>query len=173
MASLRRQINDLAVTRFARSHDINPRLTDPALWHVTLAFLGDLPDAARASDALDRASAVASPCVLRLGGAGTFGRGRFTTAWIGVQGDGLDAIARAVRAQLRRAKVPFDRKPFRAHLTIGRPGDRVPRDVLAEDLATLAAYAGPAWKVKELCLVESHMGPKPTHEVWHRAPLNS
>jgi 2'-5' RNA ligase len=163
----------------ASARGVNARIAARHLWHVTLAFLGDVADDRRdsAAAALDAAATRfdGPRPALRLAGGGTFGRGRFALLWVGVDGDvsGLRSLAGTVRAELRRARLPFDRKPFRAHLTVARPGDRIPRPDLSDDVATLKSYQGPEWTVDDVCLVESHLGPKPSHEVVARAPLLS
>ena len=65
------------------------RVTARALWHVTLAFLGDLPDDRldAAVKALDEGVAGQSPPVLRIAGGGRFGRGKFTVLWAGIEGN--------------------------------------------------------------------------------------
>jgi RNA 2',3'-cyclic 3'-phosphodiesterase len=154
----------------AASVGLNVRLTPRERWHLTVAFLGDvepdrLPDA---QDALGKAVAGwQEPAPrLRLAGGGRFGRGRFTILWAGTAGDvvSMTQLAGSVRRQLKRARVPFDHKPFRPHLTLARPGDRLSPTEVAADLAVLRAYQGPFWTVAELRLVRSHLGPNPVHE---------
>lgn len=160
-------------TGAASAAGTNVRLADPANAHLTLAFLGDTPDdrLVDVESALGLAAqtfrdARGSSPRLRLGGGGSFGRGRFTVLWVDVQGevDALAVLARLIRSGLRRARLPHDEKPFRAHLTIARPGDRIDRaDVLA-DRETLHEYLGPEWNADELVLVRSHPGPNPTYD---------
>ncbi len=155
------------------STDVNTRRVPPERWHLTVAFLGDVPDD-RTGVAVDAVGRVrVEPFPLRLTGAGRFGRGRFTTLWAGVAGrtDSLDRLARAVRRELRGERLPYDRKPLRPHLTLARPGDRVDRSVVDADLAALADYAGPQWTVDEVVVVRSHMGPQPRYEPLARTPL--
>jgi 2'-5' RNA ligase len=136
------------------------RLTAREQWHVTVVFLGEAP-AERAAEALRVAVADTAPFTLRFAGGGTFGRGRSTILWSGVDGDveALRAMSAAIRRRLRRARLPYDRKPLRPHLTIARPGDRVARAPLQADLATLRGYAGPAWPAASVQLVLSEMVP--------------
>lgn len=151
----------------------NVRLAGRPLWHVTLVFLGEVADdrAPAAAEAVRDGvarwrAASATPPVLRLAGGGRFGRGRASVVWIGLAGeiDPLYQLTRTVRRSLRAARLGFDRKPFRPHLTIARPGDRLPATELATDLAALAGYQGPAWPVERLRLVRSFPGPNPVHE---------
>ncbi len=156
-------------------HQAGVRATARPLWHLTLAFLGEVPDAKlpagrKALDAAVRDVVDLPPPRLRLAGGGRFGRGRFTVLWVGVDGD-LAPLRRAVTGQLRRAKLPFDAKRFRPHLTLARPGDRLPAEVLAADLARLEGYAGPEWTVEGVALVRSHLGPKPRYDTLHEVPL--
>jgi 2'-5' RNA ligase len=161
--------------QLAHLEGVNPRVTARALWHVTLAFLGEVPDTKvpEAARALDRAAETPVRPTLRCAGGGRFGRGRFTLLWAGVGGDveALTRMSRAVRRELRASRVRFDEKRFAPHLTIARPGDRVPASVIAADLATLAAYRGPSWMPTKIELVASHLGPQPRHEIIHTAGL--
>lgn len=143
------------------------RLADPANLHLTLAFLGEVPDV-RLPDvewALASAARTARAPRLCLSGGGSFGQGRSTVLWVGVRGEveALDALARSIRGGLREAGLPCDDKPFRPHLTIARPGDRVPEVDLRADLATLDDYAGPQWAVGELLLIRSHPSRTPRY----------
>jgi 2'-5' RNA ligase len=159
------------------------RLAPVEQWHVTLAFLGEIPDAKvdAARLAVDRAAKGAEPFTLRIAGGGIFGRGRFTVLWAGLRGAereadpaggaGLAGLAKPVRRELKAARLPYDPKPLRPHLTVARPGDRVTADELAADLALLAAYEGPEWTIDEIRLMRSHLGPRPTYDVMHSAPL--
>jgi 2'-5' RNA ligase len=142
------------------------RLVATERWHITLAFLGDVPDdrVAVASSALQ--SVHLPNLALRIAGGGRFGRGRFTTVWAGLRGDvdELRALARTARRQLKQSRLPFDAKPFRPHLTLARPGDRLPAGALARDLEALHGYEGPQWTVTDVRLVRSFLGPEPRYE---------
>ena len=169
------RIDDLRAGQAAAA-GVNARLAARPLWHVTVAFLGEVDEKRRdaAVVAVDRAAGEADAVpALRLAGGGTFGRRNFTTMWVGLAGDvaGLQSLVGTVRAEFRRAHVNFDRKPFRPHLTIARPGQRLSRDQIDADVAALTSYVGPTWPLTELVLVESHHGPHPTHDPVHRAPL--
>ncbi|MDO4845003.1 MAG: RNA 2',3'-cyclic phosphodiesterase [Oscillospiraceae bacterium] len=83
--------------------------------HLTLAFIGEYPDAGRVLEALSRVSF--TPFELCLEGAGCFG----DLFWIGMRRSApLDALARKVRHALAEGGVPFDRKRFSPHITLIR-----------------------------------------------------
>ncbi|WP_433346694.1 RNA 2',3'-cyclic phosphodiesterase [Micromonospora sp. CA-111912] len=172
VADLTAEVTRLRVGR-AAAVGTDVRLADPANAHLTLAFLGEV-DAGRLVDAESalgiaaetfRAGRVGSP-VLRLGGGGSFGEGRLTVLWVDVRGDveALRVLARLVRIGLSRGGLPHDEKPFRPHLTIARPGDRIDRADVAADREALHDYLGPRWPAAELVLARSHQGPRPTYD---------
>jgi len=155
------------------------RLAAPERWHITLAFIGEVPDdrEAAAHQAVHAAATgpSAASFTMRIAGGGTFG-GRNAVLWAGVSGevDRLTKLARAVARELRRARFDIDRKkPFRPHMTIARPGDRVDRARLREDIAMLSGYEGPPWQVTEVHLVRSFLGPNPRHVRIASFPLPS
>ena len=83
--------------------------------HLTLAFIGEYPDAERVLEAL---SAVTfAPFPLRLEGMGCSG----DLWWAGMQASApLAALARKVRHALAEHGVPYDRKRFSPHITLLR-----------------------------------------------------
>lgn len=145
------------------------RLTRRENWHITVAFLGDVPArrVAVASRVLGEVAAPATPLQLRVAGGGTFGGARDPILWAGIGGevDGLRHLARLLQRALRRARVPVDERPPRPHLTISRPGVRVPREEVAADVTTLDAYAGPPWTAAALHLMLSEIEQSPTGPV--------
>lgn len=154
------------------------RATPLERWHVTVAFLGDVPvdrleDAAAAVAAVAASvdgTAAARPPELVVRGGGRFGRGRSSVLWAGVHGvtdtddAAFAALARGLRRALRRARLPYDDRPFRPHLTLAYPGDRLDAELLREDVAALSGYAGPAWTADRVTLFRSYLGPHPRHE---------
>ncbi|MCM0676271.1 RNA 2',3'-cyclic phosphodiesterase [Micromonospora phytophila] len=169
---LRAQVERLRIGA-ASAAGINVRLADPAHAHLTLAFLGDVEadrlveveSALGLAAEWSRDGRDATPR-LRLGGGGRFGRGRFTVLWVDVRGDvePLNVLARLIRSRLRHARLPHDERPFRPHLTVARPGDRVPPTDVAADVTALHAYEGPEWPAAEMALMRSHLGPRPSYD---------
>lgn len=164
----------------AAAAGVNVRLADPAHAHITLAFLGEV-EADRLVDVESSLGLAAEACRagasafprLRLGDGGRFGQGRATVLWVDVLGEveRLERLAREIRSGLLRAGLPCDEKPFRPHLTIARPGDRIDPVDVAADRATLADYRGPAWPATEMVLVRSHPGPRPRYDRLAAWPL--
>lgn len=178
---LERRLQDLRVS-VAAGRGVNTRLARRDTWHVTLVFLGEVAEqrTADVQEAIERAVGVwraagSGAPELRLAGGGRFGRGRFTLLWVGVDGEreALARLARAVHRELKRERLPYDNRPFKPHLTVARPGDRLDRADVDADRSVLAAYRGPAWPVRTVVLVRSHLGPKPWYEhlaAWRLAP---
>jgi 2'-5' RNA ligase len=162
----------------ARLHTVRAgaRVARTDTWHVTLAFLGELPeerlvDVAYAVDLAATGAAVAP--TLSVSGGGTFGRGRSTVLWAGLTGavPELLSLAGAVRRALGRARLPYDRRPARPHLTLARPGDRVPAELVAADVAELAGYQGPQWTLDRVLVMESRLGAVAEYAERHSVPV--
>jgi len=137
------------------------RWTDPASWHVTLAFIGGVGPGRVPPmvEGLQAAVRPFGPFTVPTGRVGAFPRpGAATTAWYGVS-DPEERLA-ALAAAVCDAVLPPDERPrFRPHLTIGR--SRVHRgEPLGPWLATLAAPDGEL-PVSEVVLYRSHLGRGP------------
>jgi 2'-5' RNA ligase len=147
---------DLAATLVPLS--LPGRSVRPAQWHLTLAFLDEVPEprVPEVRSAVRDAAGEVAAFPLRLGGAGAFGQ----TVWVGVGGDTepLGRLAEVLRERLRDGGFPLDTRPFRAHLTVAR-GVQTRRREVAATLAALANYTGPPWTVRQLVLVRSTLAP--------------
>lgn len=131
-----------------RRHKGGVRLTAVDKWHVTLAFLGEvpaerLPDVERALDAVT----VPRGVELRLRGGGQFGRDRSTVLWAAVDGD-LGPLHAEVHEKLEAAGLPHDDRDFTPHLTVAYTQDAAVR-------RALGGYRGPSWTLHEIALVRS------------------
>jgi len=139
--------------------------TRPGNWHLTLKFLGDVPD--NGPGGLDRirealAGVVFSSFVLAGQGGGFFPHARRPrVAWIGL-GQGREACTRlagAVEAALAPLGYPAGDRPFAAHLTVARvrdPGRAGDMAVLERELGAMAL---PAVTVTDFTLWRSELGP--------------
>ncbi len=135
--------DDVAAMARRLSASLEGRFLDRSTYHLTLAFLGDIDDAdaARAMDALDAACANAAPVPLAPDSLGKFGRPADATLWLGLAPDpALLALAERVREELAARDLPFDPKPFRPHITLGRRV-RIPKKPLPPLAFPLPAQA--------------------------------
>ncbi len=146
------------------------RWTHPDTWHLTLAFMADVPD--RSRDELEERLAVAAArrraLDLRLAGGGAFpDPARAKVLHAGAQTDDPVELARlavGARAAAAKSGAPPDGAAFVPHLTLARMN----RPVEATRwLRVLGAYGGPTWTVDEVELVASHLGEGPRNRPRH------
>jgi RNA 2',3'-cyclic 3'-phosphodiesterase len=145
------------------------RVTDPALWHVTLAFYGEVDDSLLEplGSRLQRAAARHPSPTLQLAGAGQFG-GR--VLWAGVGGE-VAAVRRlfdSVAAAGRREGLDVDHRRYRPHVTLAR-------SAVVSDLREMAAGFGDwqssTWTADAISLFRSDLGPLVRHTVLATWPL--
>ncbi len=168
-------VDHLALATAELRHGIGAALrwAPPEQWHLTCAFLGEVPDGAVPiiADSMAASAADHEPLTIRLHGAGNFS-GR--TLWIGVAGD-TSALTRLMAdcADHQRLALPNRPEPGftrrRAHVTLARVSARA-RDVDLRQLArVLTIYDGPTWTADRLELIASSLGRGksggPLHEV--------
>jgi 2'-5' RNA ligase len=144
------------------------RWTSRELWHVTLAFLGEVSEDRldRLLPRLERAARRHLVFGLSLAGAGAFpSPARANVLWSGLSGDrkALGELAMSVSAGARRAGAPppDEGRRYRPHVTLARC--RMPADVrsIVDDLS---GYQGPAWAVEEIYLIRSTLDGQPRYE---------
>ena len=143
------------------------RWTSRELWHVTLAFLGEVSEESldRLVPRLERAARRHLVFGLSLAGAGAFpSQARANVLWSGLSGDqkALGELAMSVSAGARRAGAPPpDGRRYRPHVTLARC--RMPADVRSI-VAELSGYQGPAWTAGEIHLIRSTLGGQARYE---------
>ncbi|MGW2863949.1 RNA 2',3'-cyclic phosphodiesterase [Streptomyces sp. SDr-06] len=134
-------------------------------WHITLAFLGELPVTAAPllQEPLAELAAAHRPLRLALRGGGHFDE---RVLWSGIDGelDGLHQLTAEVRGVVKACGIAFEDRPLRPHLTLARAR----RDDLSSvlDLAgELSDFTGRTWQAERLHLVASNIGrgPGPIH----------
>jgi 2'-5' RNA ligase len=101
------------------------RWIPPVQLHVTLRFLGEVPDAdvPALSDAVARGAADGAPFSMALAGCGCFPpRGQVRIVWAGIHEPSgmLLKSAEAINREIDRLGYPRERRPFSPHITIGR-----------------------------------------------------
>ncbi|MGE5245101.1 MAG: RNA 2',3'-cyclic phosphodiesterase [Betaproteobacteria bacterium] len=151
------------------------RWVRPEHMHLTLVFLGELPEAQVPALIENMSAAVdIAPFTAVLGGLGTFPPERAPRVlWLGLEAGVREAIEleRLVRARVAQADLPVDARPFHPHLTLARwresrPSDRRLPDADARAVARI--------DVREVTLYESRLGSNgPSYNVLARASLRA
>ena len=180
-AEARRQLID-AVDRIRRDIPQGIQWANPDGMHLTLKFLGNIPSAGIAPllQCLDPVASEAAPFPLRLAGLGMFpNRRKPRVLWAGVDGD-LDALSRlqlATEDAITALGYPAEQRPFRPHITLGRPRRSVSDAQLSRIGAVVSALAPPSpirWQVESVDVMQSELHPSGArYTILGSAPLNS
>ncbi|MGY2876816.1 RNA 2',3'-cyclic 3'-phosphodiesterase [Marmoricola sp. URHA0025 HA25] len=140
------------------------RWTVPEQWHLTLAFLAEVPDRTHDDlvERLSRAARKRHPMRATIGGGGAFPHvGRAKVLWAGVSLDDpeeLRRLATGCRAAAARAGIEVAGERFKPHLTLARMGHPVEATPWVR---LLDGYRGPAYDLDEISLIASHLGEGP------------
>jgi RNA 2',3'-cyclic 3'-phosphodiesterase len=133
------------------------RWTPAANLHLTVRFLGHVAEEVAATIARRIVEAAPAGFELRLGGPGTFRRGRLArVAWIGLdQGESeASALAALVEVECVGAGLAPETRRFRGHLTLAR--SRLREGAPLPEMPPPPAL--PAWRAAELVLYRSRLG---------------
>ncbi|HNX40064.1 MAG TPA: RNA 2',3'-cyclic phosphodiesterase [Methanothrix sp.] len=97
------------------------RLVKPDLLHITLKFLGDVPEAkiGRVGDAL--AGIAAAPFPVHVRGTGSFPGRSIRVVWLGLEGE-LQELYQKVESALLPLGFASEKRGLSAHVTLGRVG---------------------------------------------------
>ncbi len=103
----------------------NIRWTKPENIHLTLKFLGEIEEETvnKLAETLQPIEGQFSPFPVDIGSVGKFPpKGPLSILWVGLlKGtSGVMALENSIREAMEAAKIPFDKKSFVPHLTIGR-----------------------------------------------------
>ena len=170
-AVVARQAVIAAALRAAGDRDL--RLVKPAQLHLTLVFIGEVPE--------DRVPALTAaladpipvpPFDLEIGMPGVFPpQGTPRVLWLSVA-RGASELVRVndvVATRLEALGIPRERRPYAPHLTIGRWRERAPARLRH---AVVPGGSVPADRVEAVTLFRSHLGPgAPEHTPLVRARL--
>ena len=137
-----------------------PRAVPPESLHLTLVFLGELPE--RRLEDVDLAfRAVSAPRFeLALAGLDLFGGTRPRVVYVGARSNpALQHLQAKVETAARGAGVALAGRRFVPHVTLARLPERfADRARLEQATAIRGAYAAPRFTVEDFRLFRSHLG---------------
>lgn len=160
----------LCETSAALRDQVRGRYVAPDSFHITLAFLGEVPGALldNACEALDEACAGQPAIVATLGPLGSFGRAKRATLWQGFDRgvDELGGLAGDVRESLAVHGLTYDSAAFVPHVTLMRSVDLSGRSLPMPQVAK--------GSIDTVTLFQSDLsGDRPRYEALHSAALNA
>jgi 2'-5' RNA ligase len=142
-----------------RAKDDGLRWSTPDQWHVTLVFLGELDDEARARLVRELREVRQPVLRLQMDRLGVFERSGILYAEVQVSAE-LLRLYEAVAAAVRKAALEVEERPFRAHITLARARNKDGRKAIdrlrrSAEQQKLSAR----WEVAEFLLYESQLSP--------------
>ena len=171
-----------AVERIRREVSQGIQWANPSGMHLTLKFLGNIPSVGVGPllEWLESVASEAKPFPLQLDGLGMFpNRRKPRVLWAGVGGD-LDALAclqQAAESAITALGYPPEQRPFRPHVTLGRPRRSVSDAQLSRIGAAVSGIAPPSqvgWQVESVDVMQSELHPSGArYTVLGSAPLKS
>lgn len=132
--------------------------------HLTLKFLGDLnaADIEAVDAAMNRAVKETVPITLSVKGAGVFpGIKRPRVVWLGMGGQVplLIALQKALDENLGTAGFEKEKRPFKAHLTLGRVKGAIDAAMLGKALSEMMNFESMPFVIDRIFLIKSELKP--------------
>ena len=162
---VRRALEDLQ-GRLGKGRERGAKWVAPAGIHLTLKFLGDVPEERipLLASAMGRVAAAGSPLALHLAGAGCFPSAeRPRVLWVGMAGDAERLAKLQARMQVAMAELGFPReaRPFTPHLTLARMRDLASPEELQRLGSAVRALSVPRmdFTAEEVALIRSDLLP--------------
>lgn len=153
------------------------KLVDPQIMHLTLRFLGEIPQAAveNVKNAMD---GLRFPSFeVEFYGLGAFPNlKRISVVWVGMKRghERLDEIFHQLEPKLRQMGLPADNKGFSPHLTIARVKSGLNKEALADYVSSMADQDFGTMPVRTVRLKKSTLTPKgPIYATIHEVSASS
>jgi 2'-5' RNA ligase len=145
-----------------RAKDDGLRWSTREQWHVTLVFLGEVEDAARAALVRELKSVRRPALTLRMERLGVFERSGILHAEVEVTQE-LLRLHEAVGSAVRRSGLEIEERPYRAHITLARARNREGRKAIERLRRAVESREqqrlGGSWRAEEFLLYESQLSP--------------
>lgn len=141
------------------------RKLPPENLHLTLVFLGEVPEPLL-EDAHDGFAAIRiPPFSLTLQGLGLFGGTKPHVVWAGVApSEPLQRLQAKAERVARMAGIAVDARRFTPHVTLARPGAMTPDERLRlERTVGETVFRSAEWLVDEMVLYRSTLGKAGSH----------
>jgi len=160
----------------AAQHDLEQtgaslKIVDPSLMHLTLRFLGEIPQAVVAGVIDAMAQLKFQAFEAQFSGVGVFPNiRRISVVWIGMtKGQAqLDDVFHQLEPKLRTIGLPPDNKGFSPHMTIARVRSGLNRDALAKYVDSMRGQEFGKMTVKAVRLKKSTLTPRgPIYTTMH------
>ena len=156
-----------AMERIRRDVPQGIQWANPDGMHLTLKFLGNIPasEVAPLLECLGPVGSRTSPFPLQLAGLGMFpNRRKPRVLWAGVGGglDALTSLQQAAEGAINTLGYPPEQRPFRPHITLGRPRRSVSDAQLSHIGAVVSSLASPTpvgWQVESVDVMQSELHP--------------
>jgi len=161
--AIRNALGDLLAE--LRTHGAPVKWVRPENLHLTLKFLGDVPEesAPKAVEILRKCAEDVAPFEMDVKGAGGFPnlkRPRVLFVEAHDSPPRARELARRLNREMTRAGVPREDRPFRSHVTLGRMRRPRPLGAAAHTLAAAAERSFGAMTVERITLMQSDLTPK-------------
>ena len=153
------------------------KLVDPAIMHLTLRFLGEIPQTTfeNVKEAMNAARFGAFE--VEFSGMGAFPNlNRINVVWVGMKSgqDQLNDIFHQLEPSLRRLGLPADNKGFSPHLTVARVRSAANKNALAEYVTSMRETEFGRMPVNSIRLKKSTLTPKgPIYTTMHEVTAES
>ncbi len=175
----RQQLIDV-VARIRREIPDGIQWADPSGMHLTLKFLGNIPSSnvPPLAECVERFVGEYGPFSLALSGLGMFPNRRAPRVlWAAVESD-LDALSQlqlAAEGSITALGYPPEERPFRPHITLGRPRRTISDGQRARIAEVMSAVQPPepvSWQVESVEVMRSELHPSGArYTVLSSAPL--